>query len=83
MLKGQNGAKGMWRREAHMSGVMDCGTSECSKYLFFLISFYTIYLTKLLEPPFFFFLLHKEKTKQSHVSIDIKQKESGKQCFNW
>ena len=55
MLKGQNGAKGMWRRigKARMSGVMDCGTSECSNYLFFLISFYMIYLTNLLELSFF------------------------------
>lgn len=52
-----------------MSGVMDCGTSECSNYLFFLSSFYMIYLTNLLELSF----LHKDKRKQSHISIDKKK----------
>lgn len=70
-----------------MSGVMDCGTSKCSNYLVFLTSVYMICLTNLLQ---LFFFLHKDKTKQSHISIDLKnktkqtkKKESAKQCFNW
>lgn len=37
--------------------------------LFFLISFYMIYLTNLLELSF----LHKDKRKQSHISIGKKK----------
>lgn len=50
---------------------MDCGTSECSNYLFFLTSFYMTYRTNALELSF----LHKDKRKQSHILIGQKKKE--------
>lgn len=48
---------------------MDCGTSKCSNYPFFLISFYMIYLTNLIRPSFF-----AERQKKTKTRADFKKR---------
>lgn len=72
MLKGQNGAKGMWRRISPYEwsdGLWHKRVQQLSIFPhFFLYDFTnTTYLSLL-------FLL-KDKRKQSHVSINLKRKE--------
>lgn len=70
MLKGQNGAKGMWRRISPYERSDGLWHKRVQQLPIFSNFFQYDLSNKLIRALLF---LHKDKTKQSHISIDLKK----------